>query len=130
MTIDSNTSLDCSAIVESPEKIKLLREKLVTCTPTLNRMAGHFSLLAGETRLKILTLLHNAGELCVCDMASILGMSPAAVSQHLSRLRAGGLVTSRRDGMTINYRRTDDTVESCPELPQFRAHNSTETGAA
>jgi DNA-binding transcriptional ArsR family regulator len=54
--------------------------------------------------LKILVLLRHAGELCVCDLATVLGMTPAAVSQHLSRLRSGHVVKSRRDGMTIYYR--------------------------
>jgi DNA-binding transcriptional ArsR family regulator len=67
-------------------------------------MAQHYALLGGETRLKILALLERVGELCVCDLASVLEMTPAAVSQHLSRLRAGRLVMSRRDGMTIYYR--------------------------
>jgi DNA-binding transcriptional ArsR family regulator len=49
-------------------------------------------------------LLDNAGELCVCDLASVLEMTPAAVSQHLSRLKGGQMVDSRRDGMTIYYR--------------------------
>jgi DNA-binding transcriptional ArsR family regulator len=70
-------------------------------------MADHYSLLAGETRLKIITLLAGCGELCVCDLASVLEMTPAAVSQHLSRLRSGRLVQSRRDGMTIYYRMTE-----------------------
>jgi DNA-binding transcriptional ArsR family regulator len=52
-------------------------------------------------------LLGETGELCVCDLATILEMTPAAVSQHLSRLRSGRMVGSRRDGMTIYYRLTD-----------------------
>jgi DNA-binding transcriptional ArsR family regulator len=52
-------------------------------------------------------LLGETGELCVCDLATILEMTPAAVSQHLSRLRSGRMVLSRRDGMTIYYRLTD-----------------------
>jgi len=43
----------------------------------------------------------------VCDLATVLEMTPAAVSQHLSRLRSGNLVQSRRDGMTIYYRLAD-----------------------
>jgi DNA-binding transcriptional ArsR family regulator len=70
-------------------------------------MAEHYALLAGETRLKIISLLGDSGELCVCDLASVLEMTPAAVSQHLSRLRSGRLVQSRRDGMTIYYRLTE-----------------------
>jgi DNA-binding transcriptional ArsR family regulator len=72
-------------------------------------MAEHYALLAGETRLKIISLLGDSGELCVCDLASVLEMTPAAVSQHLSRLRSGRLVQSRRDGMTIYYRLTEGT---------------------
>jgi len=83
-------------------------------------MADHYSLLAGETRLKIITLLTGSGELCVCDLASVLEMTPAAVSQHLSRLRSGRLVQSRRDGMTIYYRMTEGS-DGLPSvrLPDF-----------
>jgi len=83
-------------------------------------MADHYSLLAGETRLKIISLLTDSGELCVCDLASVLEMTPAAVSQHLSRLRSGRLVQSRRDGMTIYYRMTEgeDGLPAVP-LPEF-----------
>jgi DNA-binding transcriptional ArsR family regulator len=80
-------------------------------------MAEHYALLAGETRLKILSLLGENGELCVCDLASVLEMTPAAVSQHLSRLRTGRLVQSRRDGMTIYYR----LAEGADELPGMKA---------
>ena len=73
-------------------------------------------MLAGETRLKILALLTDSGELCVCDLASVLEMTPAAVSQHMSRLRTGRLVQSRRAGMTIYYRLSDG-VDKLPELP-------------
>ncbi len=52
-------------------------------------------------------LLGETGELCVCDLATVLEMTPAAVSQHLSRLRSGRMVGSRRDGMTIYYRLTE-----------------------
>lgn len=75
----------------------------------IRRMADRYALLAGETRLKIIALLTDSGELCVCDLASVLEMTPAAVSQHLSRLRSGRLVQSRRDGMTVYYRLTKDT---------------------
>ncbi|MCG6949381.1 MAG: metalloregulator ArsR/SmtB family transcription factor [Acidobacteria bacterium] len=73
-------------------------------------MAEHFALLAGETRLKIIELLVESDELCVCDLATVLEMTPAAVSQHLSRLRSGRLVQSRRDGMTIYYRIAENSV--------------------
>lgn len=59
--------------------------------------------MASETRLIILCAL-SAGELPVNTLAQLTGQSPSAVSQHLAKLRAAGLVDSRRDGQTIHYR--------------------------
>lgn len=96
--------LDCVAPDRSPAELRALRDRLAAVDVRLRRSSERFALLAGETRLKILHLLDSAGELCVCDLATILEMTPAAVSQHLSRLRSGRMVSSRRDGMTIYYR--------------------------
>ena len=105
--------LECVSPDRSPDELRSLREKLAANTSLLRRTSEHFALLAGETRLKIMHLLGDTGELCVCDLATVLEMTPAAVSQHLSRLRAGRMVVSRRDGMTIYYR-LSDSVD--PEL--------------
>jgi DNA-binding transcriptional ArsR family regulator len=96
--------IGCVAPERSPAHLATLRRFLHDHRRPLQRTAEHYALLGGETRLKILALLERTGELCVCDLASVLEMTPAAVSQHLSRLRSGNLVQSRRDGMTIYYR--------------------------
>jgi DNA-binding transcriptional ArsR family regulator len=93
----------------TPQELTFFRQALADNNTLLRRASEHFALLAGETRLKILVLLEHAGELCVCDLATVLDMTPAAVSQNLSRLRSGGLVEARRDGMTTYYRRTPDS---------------------
>lgn len=98
---------ECVTPDRSPSQLIALRRSLAARAKELRRMAEHYALLAGETRLKIISLLGDSGELCVCDLASVLEMTPAAVSQHLSRLRSGRLVQSRRDGMTIYYRLTE-----------------------
>ncbi len=94
---------ECISPDRSPEELLVLRKRLGTQAQRLRTASEHYALLAGETRLKILVLLDETGELCVCDLATILEMTPAAVSQHLSRLRSGRLVRSRRDGMTVYY---------------------------
>ncbi len=99
--------LECVSPDRSPDELRSLRKTLAAHATRLRRTSEHFALLAGETRLKIMHLLGETGELCVCDLATILEMTPAAVSQHLSRLRSGHMVGSRRDGMTIYYRLTD-----------------------
>lgn len=111
----SHQQPDCVSPDRSPEELVALRRSLAANAKPLRKMAEHYSLLAGETRLKILALLTDSGELCVCDLASVLEMTPAAVSQHLSRLRTGRLVQSRRDGMTIYYRLSDG-VEGLPAM--------------
>lgn len=104
--------IDCSAPDRRPSQLLALRNALARQRVPLQRMAQHYALLGGETRLKILALLGRADELCVCDLARVLEMTPAAVSQHLSRLRAGSLVNSRRDGMTIYYRLSEHASEN------------------
>ena len=96
--------LDCVSPDRTSDDLLALRARLAVQARKLRIASDHYALLAGETRLKIMVLLHETSELCVCDLATILEMTPAAVSQHLSRLRSGRLVRSRRDGMTIYYR--------------------------
>ena len=95
--------IECIAPDRTPDDLRCLQGELDRCEELFRELAERHALLASETRLKILSLLGCAGDLCVCDMATVLRMTPAAVSQHLGRLRKAGMVTSRRDGMTIYY---------------------------
>lgn len=63
-----------------------------------------FKALAEPLRLRMLHLLHDVPELCVCDFVTLLGVPQSMVSRHLSYLRNAGWVTSRRDGVWIHYR--------------------------
>jgi DNA-binding transcriptional ArsR family regulator len=67
-------------------------------------------LLANEKRLLVLCELAQAGEMSVGALAGRVGLSQAAQSQHLSLLRADGLVTTRRAGQTLHYRISDPRV--------------------
>ena len=73
----------------------------------LGRVAGLFSLMADPMRLRIVLALTEAPELCVCDVANVLGLSMPATSHHLRRLREAGLVTFRNDGKMAWYRLLD-----------------------
>ena len=63
---------------------------------------GVLKLLADTTRLRLLHVL-GSGERSVAELAESVGASPAAASQHLAKLRLGGLVVTRRDGNRIYY---------------------------
>jgi ArsR family transcriptional regulator, lead/cadmium/zinc/bismuth-responsive transcriptional repressor len=75
------------------------------------RAAEMFSAFADSTRLKLLHAL-SGGELCVGDLAELLGVSVSAVSHQLRGLRALRLVRGRRDGKMMFYSLDDDHVLS------------------
>ncbi len=68
-------------------------------------------LLANERRLLVLCKLAGTGEMTVGGLANAVGLSQSALSQHLSRLRAEGLVRFRRDGQTLHYSIADPVAE-------------------
>ena len=69
----------------------------------LDEARALFAALAERTRLKILHALSRADELCVCDVAHVLGMSVAATSHHLRKLRQLGVLRLRNDGRMAYY---------------------------
>lgn len=73
-----------------------------------------FSALGDPTRLRILTAL-GVRELCVCDLAAVVGVSQSAVSHQLRTLRQLDLVSYRRKGKQAIYRLADDHVRTLLE---------------
>lgn len=67
-----------------------------------------FAMLADATRVKIILALRNAEEMSVNHIADVVDKSPAAVSQHLAKLRLARMVSTRREGTTVFYRLTDE----------------------
>jgi ArsR family transcriptional regulator len=69
----------------------------------MNEQVLFLKTLADTTRLKLLRLILDE-ELCVCEIQPLLGISQPAVSQHVAKLKAAGLVQERRAGMWTYYR--------------------------
>jgi len=65
--------------------------------------ARFFKVLADEARLKMLWLLFNHRELCVCDIMAALEITQSKASRHLAALRNAGLASDRRDGLWSYY---------------------------
>jgi arsenate reductase/ArsR family transcriptional regulator len=63
--------------------------------------------LAHVARLRILAML-GGGELCVCQMTTVLRLAPSTVSAHLADLRRSGLIVERKDARWVRYRMADD----------------------
>lgn len=86
---------DATPLPTNPELVEL--ETQVAAATRL------LKLLASEQRLILLCRLIE-GECSVGDLAQYVGLAPSAASQHLAKLRAEGVVSTRRDGQTIYYR--------------------------
>lgn len=66
-----------------------------------------FGMLADATRVRLILALRD-GEQAVNDLASAVGKSPTAVSQHLAKLRLTRIVTTRHEGTRVFYRLVDE----------------------
>jgi len=75
-----------------------------------------FKVLGVETRVKIIELLKSKGPLGSKNIAELVGITPAAVSQHLRILRQAGLVRSERKGYWIPYSIDKEALENCRQV--------------
>ena len=74
-------------------------------------LADFFKIFADSTRIKILYVLLMQ-EMCVCDIAGILGSSQSAISHQLRTLKQMNLVHNRREGKTVFYSLADNHIFS------------------
>lgn len=82
---------------------------------TLYELSDLFKIFGDATRTKILFAL-DGGQMCVCDIASAIGMTKSAVSHQLKILRQNKLVSYKKNGKNVIYSLADDHVKSIIEL--------------
>jgi DNA-binding transcriptional ArsR family regulator len=75
-----------------------------------------FKVLSVDTRVKIIELLKSQGPLGAKDISAAIGITIAAVSQHLKILKQAGLVRSERKGYWIPYSIDENAMENCRQL--------------
>ncbi len=92
------------------EAVSEVRDKLPD-EDMLDQLEELFKTFGDSTRIKILYVLHES-ELCVCDIAAVLGMTQSAISHQLRVLRQMRLVKSKRNGKSICYSLADDHVKT------------------
>ncbi|MGH7371074.1 MAG: ArsR/SmtB family transcription factor [Candidatus Methylomirabilales bacterium] len=100
----------CDVPVIHVDKVRVVRDRLLP-SGLLQGVAELFKVMGDPTRARIVHALTNE-ELCVCDLAAVLGMSISAVSHHLRILRNLRLVKFRREGRMIYYSLDDQHVIS------------------
>jgi DNA-binding transcriptional ArsR family regulator len=111
--VDS-VGVECEIRCVRPETVSRARE-ILESHDTYGDMAMLFAALSDPTRTRIVHLLLHE-EMCTCDLATVLGVSESAVSQHLRVLRSLRLVRPRRAGRIVFYSLDDKHVARLVQL--------------
>ena len=120
----------CTATQVDDERVAATRP-LVVSAGEASGIADVFGLLSDPSRVRVLFALLEAGEMCVCDLAEMVEMSPSALSHALRLLRTAGVVTNRRDGRMVRYRLADSHVRLLLDVTrEHLGHGPAQAGRA
>lgn len=111
--------IGCETFELNPATIRRLEPKL----KRTEGLAEVFGILADPSRTKILFAL-SLEELCVCDLAGLLGLSVSTVSHHLRLLRTARLVRHRKEGRMVYYHLADDHIVMLMRMALEHVHES------
>ena len=111
--MENNT---CIRLYADHVQINACKQKLKSAQKSFSGLSNILALAGNEVRLKIIYLLEEEGRLCPCDLSDILGMSIPAVSQHLRKLKDGGIVHTKKERQTIYYSLTQDNLKILKQL--------------
>jgi len=104
-------TVDCCDYIHVHEEIVETVRKNLPDEDTLYDLAELFRIFGDSTRIRILYVLFEA-EMCVCDIANLLGMTQSAISHQLRALKSARLVKGRREVKTVFYSLADDHVKT------------------
>ena len=99
----------CDVFCYDEEKVSALKEELGSYD--IQSMTKIFKALADDTRAKIALMLCRTDELCVCDVANVIGTTIPNASHHLRLLRNLGLAKYRKEGKLVFYSLDDEHVK-------------------
>ena len=105
-TADNIDKCDCNVIHE--DVVAMVKTRMPDEEILLN-LADLFKVFSDSTRVKILCALQHS-DMCVCDIAALLGMTKSAISHQLRILRQTRLVRYRKKGKVVYYALDDDHV--------------------
>ena len=100
----------CDVVAAHTDIIREVRGRMPG-EETIRELADFYKVFGDATRIRILCALLQA-EVCVCDLAELLGMSQSAISHQLQVLKKSKLVKYRREGKTVFYSLADDHVRT------------------
>lgn len=96
-------SNNCIRVLADENQINQCKKDISRVEGELKPLANLFNLAGNEVRLKILFLIYKEKQMCPCDLSDVLSMKVPAISQHLRKLKDGGVIRDRKVGQTIFY---------------------------
>lgn len=105
----------CETRLVDPDRVEAVSGRM-PADDVSEQLAAVFRMLAEPARVRIVSALLEAGELCVCDLAAVVGLSESATSQHLRMLRGADAVRNRRAGRVVYYSLADAHVRMLLDL--------------
>ncbi|MCH8233468.1 MAG: winged helix-turn-helix transcriptional regulator [Bacteroidetes bacterium] len=101
----------CIRVLADINQINECRRDLQRVGNDIVSFSRALDLAGNEVRLKILFLIYKEGEMCPCDLSDVLGMKVPAISQHLRKLKDGGILQDKKVGQTIFYSLVEENSE-------------------
>ena len=109
--MEDRYNVECCDFIHAHEDIVEKVRQVMPGEDTLYDLTELFRIFGDSTRVRILYVLFES-EMCVCDIAQLLGMTQSAISHQLRALKSARLVKSRREGKTVFYSLADDHVKA------------------
>ena len=106
----NDKSLCCDITVIHEELVETIRQSMPPEEELFN-LAEFFKVFGDTTRIRILYALFQS-EMCVCDIAHLLGMTQSAISHQLRVLKGANLVRYRKEGRVVYYSLDDDHIKA------------------
>ncbi|MBP2239878.1 DNA-binding transcriptional ArsR family regulator [Cytobacillus eiseniae] len=121
-----NTNDACEVFFFDEEKVNKVQKQI----DEINGVELLFKALSDSTRIKIAYALTIVEELCVCDVANIIGSSTATASHHLRLLRDMGLAKHRKEGKLVFYSLADDHVHQLVSIAIIHTKEGVSNGGS
>ena len=109
--MEDRYNVECCDFIHAHEEIVERVRNQIPGEDTLYDLSELFRIFGDSTRIRILYVLFES-EMCVCDIAQLLGMTQSAISHQLRALKNARLVKARREGKTVFYALADDHVKT------------------
>ena len=109
--MEDRYNVECCDFIHAHEDVVEQVRQRMPGEDALYDLTELFRIFGDSTRVRILYVLLES-EMCVCDLAMLLGMTQSAISHQLRALKNARLVRSRREGKTVFYALADDHVKT------------------